>query len=198
MNSKLGLFILIAFFALQVYTFPAIKRIALGLSNELTQYEGMNEHEGDPGRLGLWKLNIDDWLSSPKTFLFGRGLDSPDIRDTMQHNVILRILVKTGIVGLLFFVFFLFAIFYTLYKNKKFKFTLAPLLILLTVFSLGLIDLRYPQVRFFLFILFFIIAVSDRESSSAGQVCSLRRNDVKTSPCDEPNSLSLPSSLPQS
>jgi len=146
------------------YTFPAFERIFQW--SELSQLKDMDGHDGDPGRLGLWKLNVDDWLSSPQTFFFGRGIDSPDIRGTMQHNIPLRILVKTGVVGLLFFAFFLFSLFYTLYKTKKYPFTLAPLLILFAVLCLGMVDLRFPQLRFFLFILFFILAVSDKNTES--------------------------------
>jgi hypothetical protein len=116
----------------------------------------------DPGRAGIWERNIDDWLSSPKTFFFGRGIDSPHIGNIHQHNALIFILVKTGIVGLLLFILLLFSLFYTLYKIKKFRFTIVPFSALLIVFGICITERLFPNHLFFAFIMVYILSVEQQ------------------------------------
>ena len=120
----------------------------------------------DPGRFGIWRRNLRDWTSSPFTFLFGRGIDSPHIGNMHQHNAIVFFLVKTGIIGLALFIAFLASLMFTLYKVKKYKFNINAMLILLAAFCISMTELMFRNYLFFMFIAFFIFAVADDEEEA--------------------------------
>jgi len=117
----------------------------------------------DPGRGGIWRRNLRDWSSSAYTVFFGRGIDSPNIGNVTQHNTLVFILVKTGLVGLILFIAFFFSLFYTMYKVKKFKFDTSLLIIFLTLACLAMTESIYPRVMFFIFIAFFILSTEQKE-----------------------------------
>ncbi|MBP3581274.1 MAG: hypothetical protein J6J33_00805, partial [Clostridia bacterium] len=61
----------------------------------------------DPGRGGLIKIYVKDFLSSIMIILFGRGLSAPWIGGTRKlssHNTYLQAFWNTGVVGVILFV----------------------------------------------------------------------------------------------
>lgn len=61
----------------------------------------------DPGRGGLIKIYVKDFLSSIFVMLFGRGLSAPwigGIRELSSHNTYLQAFWNTGVVGVILFV----------------------------------------------------------------------------------------------
>jgi len=110
----------------------------------------------DPGRAGIWERNLRDWVSSPLVFFFGRGFGSPNIGVMHQHNDIVFLLIKSGLVGLLLFILFWFTLFYTMFKVKKYKFCLVPFLFLLAFASIGMFELILPRIQGIIYVFFFI------------------------------------------
>lgn len=58
----------------------------------------------DPGRIGLWKLYLQDITSSASVFLFGRGLSRPWIGQMAAHNDYIQTMWVNGLVGVLLYV----------------------------------------------------------------------------------------------
>ena len=155
------------------YTFPAIEWALRSFETERTRHqesfinvevdniiEQIDDTERfDPGRFGIWQMNIKLWLDNPKNFLFGTGLDSKNLGNMRQHNDLIFIFVKTGVVGAVSFAFFFGAMFYILYGAERRKFTLAPFLIIIAVICLGLIEPAFPKMRFFEYIFLYVLAV---------------------------------------
>lgn len=77
-----------------------------GNSTELSKDELMNV--GDPGRGGLIKLYMLDFVSSAQIVLFGRGIFTGYINSFNGHNTFLHMLWETGIVGTVGFAAVLF------------------------------------------------------------------------------------------
>lgn len=124
---------------------------------------GGGESVDDPGRMGIWKRYIKDWVSSPTTFLFGRGLGSPYLGGLHEHNTYLFMLHKTGLVGLLLFAFFLFTLFYNMYKVKKYRFDLAGLMFMLIYACVCLFELPFPRITGFIYFFMFIFGLESKK-----------------------------------
>ena len=74
--------------------------------NNSVDAENINQI-ADPGRGGLIKIYVKDFLSSALVILFGRGLAAPWIGGTnclSSHNTYLQAFWNTGIVGVILFV----------------------------------------------------------------------------------------------
>lgn len=127
----------------------------------------------DPGRYGIWKVNIAKWLSSPKTFLFGYGYGSSNFGKPHQHSLYVFLLVKTGVVGVLLFILFWFALFYNMYKLKKYKFDLATLLFLVIFAVHAILELRFPAITGFIFIFMFIFALEKKKEPNQNSKTSI-------------------------
>jgi len=125
--------------------------------------------ELDEGRASIWRANIRDWLDSPVTFLFGRGIDSPHIDNIHQHNIYIFILVKTGIVGLLLLCALFVAFMYTLHSKCKYKFTIGNLLILIIFAGVGFFELIFPYFCGFFFLFFYVLSLGQQKLDPAVQ-----------------------------
>jgi len=117
----------------------------------------------DPGRMIIWERYLKDWVSSPRTFFFGRGVDSPAIQQVHAHNIVVWLLNKTGLIGFLLFMWFWLTLFYTMYKVKKYKFCLASFLILLAFLGVGMFELILPRVQGFIYFFMFVFSLEKKE-----------------------------------
>jgi len=118
----------------------------------------------DPGRTEIWERNMDDWISSPIVFLFGRGIASPDIGQVHPHNIVVWVLIKIGLVGMLLFILYLLSFFYTMFKVKKYKFDLVSFLFLIAFFGVGMLSLIIARIEGFVYIFFFIFSLQKKEA----------------------------------
>jgi len=112
----------------------------------------------DPGRIGIWKKNIEEWCSSPKTFFFGHGLTASDVWGIGEHNLVIHLLAKTGLVGLLLVISFFVILLLILYLGLKIPFTILPFIFLVGLLVCGLSEEMFPKFQFFMFVYFFILS----------------------------------------
>jgi len=173
--SILCLAMIIAVVSMYKYTLPAIAwvfetfnietNIETGSDTEVND-ELINSSEPlisqfDPGRWNIWRDNIKEWTTDPVTFIFGNGLDSPNTGGVSQHNAIVFVAVKMGLVGLLAFVGFLVAVFWTMYGAKRCRFRMVQMLLILGLVSVCIVEKSFPTMRFFQFLILFVICVGD-------------------------------------
>jgi O-antigen ligase len=118
----------------------------------------------DPGRPEIWRMNFEDWLSSPKKILFGRGFDTEIMVDGLplihEHNVFILILARTGIIGFLLFIG-LWVVFFRSFSKAGNRLSLPPFIFILTAVCLGMFEMRFPQIFTFLFLFFFTMAPNE-------------------------------------
>jgi len=130
-------------------------------------WHGAEDFE-DPGRQGIWRRNIEEWLSTPRTILLGHGYGSSNFGMPHTHNLYIFLLVKTGVIGVLLFIFFLFTLFHSMYKVKKYKFELVTLLFLVIFACHSIFELRFPAITGFIFFYMFIISIESRKEDYEG------------------------------
>lgn len=112
-------------------------------------YDGKIKY--DPGRVGIWKMYIKDWFSSPTVFLFGRGTDAAPIGQMAAHNALIEIARRNGIVGILFLV----AIIISFINFKQFKLKhFYPLLVLILPFlTMSFFESLNMHKEFYIFLI---------------------------------------------
>lgn len=53
----------------------------------------------DPGRTGIWKMYLNNWKSSPKNILLGRGISASRIGQMSAHNMFIQLVWEFGLLG---------------------------------------------------------------------------------------------------
>ena len=106
----------------------------------------------DPGGEGIWDMYLTDFLSSPMTILFGRGIGSPFIGRMDAHNLFIQNLWNYGIIGYLL----LLGVFVSFIDFKKLKgniLNLISLLILiLPYYAMALFEATHFRLPFYMFL----------------------------------------------
>lgn len=87
----------------------------------------------DPGRVGIWKRYIKDFLSSPENIIFGRGI-SADVLGLPAHNTFIQFLWQFGLLGCIISIYSFFEIFSRIFKNLKSDQTSSLLVVLIFIF----------------------------------------------------------------
>lgn len=73
----------------------------------------------DPGRIGIWKLNLKDWSLSWISVLFGKGIGAPQVGQMHAHNIFIEELRHLGLVGFSLLIAFIVSTFVGKVKLKK-------------------------------------------------------------------------------
>ena len=113
-------------------------------------YDGLIYY--DTGRLSLWTLYFKRIFETPSTFLFGNGLNAPDIGKVHSHNILLFVLYKYGFIGtILSALFFLSMI--RLEKIRELKTYLGALLVPIAFIGVSLLNNNnFDSVIYFIII----------------------------------------------
>lgn len=149
--------------------------LILGLNELFLERFSYREESSWLWRLAQWEQGVEIWKHHP---VFGVGLESfyiPNLYLTSvygysayafnadMHNDYLRILLETGILGLILWMLFIIRLFIIEFKMKNYRslFFIFPLFFLITQFGRGLIGDPLPQFYFFLGIGMFIADYKD-------------------------------------
>ena len=117
--------------------------------------------EIDPGRIGIWKRYLNDYTSSAKTILFGRGV-SAEALGVGAHNFYIKFLWHFGIIGVLIFAY---AIINLLVKKlKNFKCPLLYSLMFVMIFIASIEEVFFER-SFMVFIVLFLVLIGERHES---------------------------------
>lgn len=132
-------------------------------------FERFSESGLGSGRVALWIDNLKDWLSSPKTFFFGRGVY---IDGTHPHNLFIFLLARTGLVGFLLFGALVFILIFTFIKDKENKFCMVSLILPLAFVCLSMFELTMGSAKevvnmyIFLFLILYILSFEKRTNNT--------------------------------
>ena len=123
------------------------------------------ENINDPGRGGLLKKYLYDFISTPLILLFGRGISYPNLGGLATHNFYLQVLWNVGIVGTIllilitcFYIYYFSElkvkdIFVTAFKDVSFYFLIITYLMIFFVESI------FPGIYFCLTVFYLLTAV---------------------------------------
>ena len=77
----------------------------------------------DPGRIGLWKRYLNDFIESPKKIIFGAGVSALAL-GTPPHNTFINLIWQFGIIGIAILSVIFWTIFNNLFNKKSINFIL--------------------------------------------------------------------------
>jgi O-antigen ligase len=98
-SAGVSIAFLITLFIVLGFIFEESRKLLIGKMDIMATERAYDPDALDPGRLGLWKRYITDWVSNPLTFFFGRGFLWWDTLGVGTHNSVLHLLHKTGLIG---------------------------------------------------------------------------------------------------
>jgi len=119
----------------------------------------------DPGRIGIWKFCIEDWLESPKTILLGHGYKAEPTDFTGEHGLPFFMLRRIGIIGFALYLAFLASLFYYV-NGRSWKIKLDFSLIIFVVFGLNLfIDIPLNGIMAQMYVVL-LVTMSDKSDKT--------------------------------
>ncbi len=127
----------------------------------------------DPGRIGIWKRYLKDFVSSPDKIIFGSGISAEEL-GMGPHNFYLQFIWQFGILGFVIAIFAFLRVLVKLFKN--FKSSSTNVLVAMVLF-IWCVESLFFDLTFVTALILFIIS-SEGEYESISNRASLQSRTI--------------------
>lgn len=135
----------------------------------------------DTGRLSLWTLYFRRIFETSSSFLFGYGLNAPDIGKVHSHNIAIFVIYKYGLIGTILSVLFILSM-VEFKKVKELKTYIGSLLVPISFIGVSLLNNNnFDSVIYFIIIAaicFSFKIKKDKSSAEKERIKMIERLDI--------------------